>query len=282
MAGDMELFRGWFVDTVNTRVKGLYEEADFLKREPPGGAFEDLLRSPEPLARFTAVHRLGKPDLAQVTLLLAAARKENDWLIQREMILAFGRSDDLRVESVLADAVRNPAGDLGEVAAPLLGRFRGTTPMLVKLAVNRNPHVALRALHALAQNNDPAATSALIKLADSPNLWVRPVAVRALGKRDGPTVTAKLLSILQTAKDTGTLREACDALGRTKDPAMEKPLLALMNRALSELHDNDVREAASDALESITGLQIGPFEDEWKRVITESKTNTAHSSSSGH
>jgi len=267
MAGDMELFRGWFADTANTQVKGLYEEADFLKREPPGGAFEDLVRSPEPLARFTALHRLRKPDSAQVTLLLAAARKENDWLIQREMVLALGRSDDPRVESVFADVVRNPAGDLGEVAAPLLGRFRAATPMLVKLAVNRDPHLALRALRALAQNDDPAATPALIKLADSPDPWVRPAAVRALGKRDGAAVTAKLLSILQTAKDTGTLREACDALGRTKDPAMDKPLLALMNRALNELHDNDVRQAASDALESITGLQIGPFEDEWKRVI---------------
>jgi len=183
------------------------------------------------------------------------------------MVLALGRSDDPRVESVFADVVRNPAGDLGEVAAPLLGRFRAATPMLVKLAVNRDPHLALRALRALAQNDDPAATPALIKLADSPDPWVRPAAVRALGKRDGAAVTAKLLSILQTAKDTGTLREACDALGRTKDPAMDKPLLALMNRALNELHDNDVRQAASDALESITGLQIGPFEDEWKRVI---------------
>lgn len=80
-------------------------------------------------------------------------------------------------------------------------------------------------------------------------------------------MTQKLLSLLQTANDTGTLREACDALGRSKDAALEKPLLALMNRALNQLHDNDVREAASDALESITGLQIGPFEDEWKRLV---------------
>ena len=269
-SGDIHLFRGWFGDWYNPYVKRMYQEADFLRRAPAvqkAGPPEALLGDPDPLVRFVAVSRVEKPNAAQTALLLKALGTETEWVVERRIVDALGASGSAAAVPVLADLLKDPKRGLDRVAAAALGRIGApATQTLLGFASGKDPRLVDNALAALAQYDDPAATSALLSLAEDARAPMRALAARALGRRPAPNVTAKLVAMLDD-KQAAVVMAACDALGQSKDRAATKPLVGLIVRSVTELHDNKIREAAGDALEAITGLQFGPAEAKWKKAL---------------
>ena len=102
-------------------------------------------------------------------------------------------------------------------------------------------------------------------------MWpCRRAAIRALGVHRSPESLAKLVLLLRET-DKDVLMAACAALGRQKDRTAVKPLVELIERSVTSLHDNDVRMASGDALEAITGLEYGPFERAWRTALDAGK-----------
>jgi hypothetical protein len=64
---------------------------------------------------------------------------------------------------------------------------------------------------------------------------------------------------------------ACGALARQRRKTAVRPLVELIERSVADLHDNDVRLAAGDALEAITGFEFGPYERSWREALEAGK-----------
>ena len=122
------------------------------------------------------------------------------------------------------------------------------------------------ALRALAQYDDPAATSAVLPLTESPEASTRALAARALGSRPSPEGTARLIALLDDKQDSVACA-ACAALGRLKDRSAIQALVEIDVRT----RNNAVHEAAGRALEAITGLEYGTYAERWKKALDEGK-----------
>jgi HEAT repeat protein len=268
VGGDIHLFRGWLGDPVNQQMKRLYQEADYVRRARTAPAAErplaEALAASDPLTRWAAVNRVKAGDKEAVAVILTLLRKEQDWVVQKRMVEVLGASADAAAVPALVPLVRDRAGGLDPFAAAALGQL-GTLAegALLALADDQDPTVAVQAIVALGQIGTPKALPLLLELADSRRPAVRRAAIRALGGHRAPQSLAKLLSLLGET-DKGLLIAACGGLGRQKDKAAVKPLLELIERSARRLHDDDVRVAAGDALEAITGLEYGPYERAWQ------------------
>jgi HEAT repeat protein len=106
----------------------------------------------------------------------------------------------------------------------------------------------------------------LLALVDSTNPQVREQAIRALGKCPTEESVNKLLALL-AGDNVNELMATCAALGQLKDPRAITPLVATIERSVQTIRDNNVRMAAGDALEAITGKQYGPYEQQWRRAL---------------
>lgn len=274
MGGDMYLFLSWFSDQHNSYVKRMYQEADFLRRAAKvqkTGPLEVLLGDADPLVRFVAVSRVEKPNAVQTAALLKALDAESEWVVQRRIVDALGAAGNAAAVPALAELLKDSKRGLDRVAAPALGRIGApATKTLLDFATGKDQRLADNALLALAQYDDPAATGAILALADDAKPSLRATAARALGRRHAPNVTAKLVTMLDD-KTPAVVLAACAALGQTKDRAAVKPLVNLILRSVVELKNNTIREAAGDALETITGLQYGPYEAKWKKALDDGK-----------
>ena len=271
MGGDIHLFRGWFGDTDNTYIKHLYEEVDFFRRTSSvqkTGSLEALLADPDPLVRFTAVSRLNKPNSEQVTTLVKALGSEKEWVVQRRIVEALGASGDASAVPLLAGLLKDASG-LGRFAATALGQIGApATQTLLGLAADKDRRLVEMSLQALARYGDPAATATLLSLTERPDASLRALAARALGARAAPEITARLLALLED-KEAAVSIAACASLGRLKERTAIKPLVDLIVRSVSQLHNNDIRSAAGNALEAITGFEYGPYEARWKKALDE-------------
>jgi HEAT repeat protein len=274
-AGDLHLFRGWFGDPVNQHVTRLYREADLLRRHagaaPRTGNLDALLDDADPLARFGALQGLARPDAEQAALIAKRLPAEQDWLVQKRMIEALGASGGAAAVPVLADLLKDPKRGLDCFAARALGRIGPpATAALVELAAAKDPRIAEQALLALAGYEDPKAEPAVLAAAGDARPALRKLAARALGRQKTPAAAARLIELLRD-KDRGVVSEACGALGQLKDRTAIEPLVDLIERAVKELRDNDVRLAAGQALEAITGREHGPFEQRWRKDLKEGR-----------
>ncbi len=266
--GDIHLFRGWFGDTHNRLVAEMQREIALRRAAPPaGGALEARLASAEPAVRYHALARLAKPDAAQAALIARLFPAEKDWLVQREMAKALGRSGAAAAVPVLVDLLKDPQRHLDAVAAEALGALGpAATKALVELAGGSDPRLVERAIAALGRGGDPAALPALLEHAKSGKARLRELAADALGGGSDPAVTARLIELLKDPEKS-VLRAACGALGKRRDRAAIRPLVDLIERSVKELKDNDVRTAAGQALEAITGEQHGPYEQRWRKAV---------------
>ena len=269
MGGDIHLFRGWFGDTDNTYIKQLYEEVDFIRRAASlqkNDSLETMLADTDPLVRFTAVSRLTKPDAVQAATLVKALGSEKEWVVRRRIVEALGASGDASAVPVLAGLAKDPSG-LGRFAATALGQIGApATQTLLGLAADKDRRLVEMSLQALAGYGDPAATPVLLSLTERPDAPLRALAARALGARAAPEVTARLLALLED-KEAAVVCAACASLGKLKERTATKALVDSIVRAASQLHNNDIRSAAGNALEAITGFEYGPYEARWKKAL---------------
>lgn len=271
--GDIHLFRGWFADPRNQEVKRLYREAEMLRSAASvsarTGPLETLLSDGDPAVRYACLGRARRLEPAQAALVARRLESEQDWVVQKKMIEALGESGAPEAVPVLAGFVRDASRGLDSFAAVALGRIgRPATQALLELSAAADQRIVERALLALAQYDDPAALDRLLELSAHARPELRSLAARALGLRKAPDATSRLVAMLGD-QDRRIVVEACRALGRLKDRAAVKPLVETVERAVTVLKDNDVRLAAGEALEAITGLQHGPFEQRWRRALAE-------------
>jgi len=275
MWGDVHLFPCWYGDILNTYVKLMYQDADFLRRAPSvrtPGPFKNELHDRDALVRFAAVFRATKPDAAQTALLIKALNSEREWVVQRQIVEALGRSGSAAPVRALAGVLRDEKRGLSVFAASALGNIGApATKALLELAFGSDQGLALAGLDALAHGDDPAATPALISMTENPDPKIRILAVLALGTRPSSNVAARLTAMLEGEQQPPVLRAICDSLGKINDRAAVRPLVNLMVRSVKELHDNDIRAAAGDALEALTGLQYGYNEARWQKAMDDGK-----------
>ncbi len=270
--GDIHLFRGWFGDPVNQLVKRLYQEADYVRRartmRPAERPLTEALAERDPWTHWLALNRVKAGDKEAAAVIVRRLPEEQDWVVQKRMIEVLGTSGDTAAVPVLVPLVRDRAGGLDHFAAVALGRLGAAAGRaLVELARDADPGVVEKAIVALGEIEEPKALPVLLALADSPKPAVRRAATRALGVYRTPESLAKLVSLLKET-DKDVLIAACGALGRRKDKAAVKPLVELIERSVASLRDNDVRTAAGDALEAITGLEYGPYERAWRAAFS--------------
>jgi hypothetical protein len=274
-AGDIQLFRGWFADSRNALVKQLYHEADVLRRArssaPPPRSLASGLADKDPLMRWLAVDRANPKDHEASTTLVRRVAFETDWTVRKKMIEAMGESRNSAAVSALVPFVRDGRLHLDHFAATALGQIgRPSGPILAQLAADKDPRVAEQALGALENVDEPRSLTLLLELADRSKDPLRQPAIRALGGQTSPKSVTKLITLLKES-DRGVLIAACGALARQRSKAAVKPLVDLIERSVSVLHDNDVRLAAGDALEAITGLEFGPYETSWRAALKAGK-----------
>jgi HEAT repeat protein len=269
-AGTVHLFRGWFADPRNVMVQHLYQEVEFLRRGASldlSGSLQEQLADNDPLVRFTAVTRLKNPSAGQTELLLKALRKETDWVVARNIVQVLGHPGNNPAVPFLVDLLKDSKRGLDVFAAQSLGRIGpGVGPSMDLLATGKDPRLATSALQVLAQFDDPASVPTLLKLTQSSSAVIRGQAARALARRHSPAVSARLIEMLKD-EDLTVIAEACNALGQAQDRTAIKPLVELVVRSVTELKNNRVREAAGDALESITGKQFSVFHNLWKQAL---------------
>jgi len=273
--GDIHLFRGWFPDAPNSLVKQLYREADFIQRSraspSPVRSLTSGLVDKDPLVRWLAVARAKPVNHNVISAIARRLAAETDWVVRKKMIEVLGNSRDPAAVLALVPLAGDSRAQLIPFAASALGRLgRPAGPALARLAADDDPHVAESALVALAEVDEPKAVPLLLKLAENSPLSLRRAAIRALGGQSSPECTPKLVSLLKE-KDRGVLIAACAALARQRRKPAVKPLVELIERSVTDLHDNDVRLAAGDALEAITGLEFGPYEQSWRAALDAGK-----------
>ncbi len=148
---------------------------------------------------------------------------------------------------------------LGQIGPP-------ATQTLLGLTHDKDPRLAEAALMALGQYDDPGALPALLTLTAESSTAMRALAAKALSRRASPETVARLIAMLDD-KDEKCRIAACASLGRLRERTAIRPLVNLILRAVTELKNNTIREAAGDALEAITGLQYGPAETKWKKAL---------------
>jgi HEAT repeat protein len=276
LAGDIYMFRAWFGDRINTFLRYLRNEVDYIKASETAEWTGDLsagLADDDAIMRYRAVVSIEKPDAAQTALLLAAVESEKDWVVQRRMVLALGASEDPAVIPVLEKLATNPQTHLYAAACEALGAIGApATPVLLAIAQGDNRNAATSALRALARYDDPAATPVLLQMAQDTARPAeqRALAVTALTPRPSPEVSRVLIELLD-GTEAQVLIATCRALAAQNDRDAIGPLVALILRSVQTLKNNHVRAAAGDALDQLTGLQLGTFENQWKRALEEGR-----------
>lgn len=262
LAGDIHLFRGWFGDTPNPFIRRCYQEAALQR-----ATAQPDLAGAEPAARYAAVAAMRKPDAAQVTALIARLAAEPEWVVRRRIVVALGDSGAAAAVAPLAALASGKSDGLDGFALAVLARLGAPgTPALAALAAGTDAARRERALKALADSADPGKDAVLLPLLAHEQARVRALAARALGPGNG----ARLIALLDDP-DKEVRRAACAALGRHREAAAIAPLVATIQRAVTEWKDNDLRSAAGAALEAITGQQHGPFEGRWAKALADGK-----------
>jgi len=272
LRGDIHSFPCWYGDPLNIDVKRMYQDADYHRRAAllrTPGPFKDELHDRDPMVRYAAVSQAAKPDAGQIALLINALHWEREWVVRRQIVEALGRSGAAPAAPALAHLVREDTDGLSGFAASALGKIGApATQTLLSLAFDRDQGIALAGLEALTYGNDPAATAALITLTENPDPKIRTLAALALGTRPTPETAARLTAMMEDNRQpTPVLCAVCESLGKINDRAAVRPLVNLIVRCARELHDNEVRAAAGDALEALTGLQYGYDENRWLKAI---------------
>ena len=276
LGGDIQLFRGWFGDPRNQDVKCVYREADYVRRaavaRPKVAPLADALASDDPVTRYAALDAVtpGRPGAAEA--ILTHAPKETDWVIRKRIAQALGTLGDGRAVELLAGWVRDPRAKLDHFAAEAMGKIGPPAAgMLIELAGDADQRVAVAALGAFSKFDAPRALPTILKLADSENRPVRVAALRALGAQHGDAAVSKLIALLGYEDRIDVLVGACESLGRLRDRRAVNPLVETIERAVTTLRNNPLREAAGDALEAITGKQFGPYERRWLKALGDGK-----------
>lgn len=272
LGGDIHLFRGWFGDSMNTKVKHLYQEVAYLHdaAQAPlkGMTLANALKDSRPLIRYEALLQVKPTDANAISTILSAAPTEKDWVVLRKMVTLLGASKNAAAVPLLAELLKDNSKDMDSFAAQALGQLGSvSTAILLPLVTDKDTRIAQRALQALTSYADEQALPTIITLTDSTDPQVRLQAISALGAYHTDAAVEKLLTLL-TSDDPAQLIATCNALGRTKDRRAIAPLVKTIERSVAKpISDNNVRSAAGDALEAITGKQFGPFEQNWRRAF---------------
>jgi hypothetical protein len=264
VAGDIHVFRGWFGDTPNPFIRRCYQEADLVR-----AAAKPELAGADPAARYAAVAAMLKPDAMQVAQLVGRLAIETDWVVRRRIHVALGDSGLAAAVPPLVAAADDKTG-LDGFAITALGRLgKPATSALGVLAAGGDANRRERALRALAAYEDPAKDAILLPLTSQQMARVRELATRALGAGNTP----RLIELLEDP-DKAVRRAAAQSLGRLKDPSAIEALVRVMQRAVTEWKDNDLRSDIGAALEAITGRQHGPFEGRWAKALKNGQLTT--------
>jgi HEAT repeat protein len=273
--GDIHLFRGWFGDSRNTDVKRLNQDVDYL-RKAPAVQLKDLtvekaLQSTEPITRYAALTTVKADDKDSILLILKMISTEKDWVVQKQMIALLGASGEEKSIPVLISILKDKSRNLDYFAARALGKIGiPATGALIELLSDKDSRIVEKSLLALSMYQDEKSLPAILPLTEHKNLSVGAAATRALGKYKNAESVDKLIALLDSDKPE-IIMAACASLGEIKDKKACKPLVDTIVKAVTVLKNNNLRAAAGDALESITGLEYGPHEQRWKKALADGK-----------
>ena len=274
--GDVQVFRAWFNDWANDFVKLLAQEKNYILGSDEvrlSGDLASQLTDSDKIVRYVAIQSLATPDRQQAQQLLEALEAEKDWVLRRQIINKLGEWRYTPAIPALSALANDGNAKLEYPAIMALAQMgEEATRELHSLATEGSRRVREYALRGFRVNTDPRATPALLKLAEGDNAHITALAVAAIGKRFSPEVETTLIGLLEST-NPAILQAACKALGDNQSQAAIEPLVKLVNRAVSTLRNNHVRVAAGSALESITGLRYGPYEQAWKRAFEAGNLN---------
>jgi hypothetical protein len=141
-------------------------------------------------------------------------------------------------------------------------KVEATRLLSLKLAEGREPAVT-RALicRTLGEIGRPEAREALLKAIDDQEPLIREAACRALGKVGTPADTVVLARVMSADSDPDCRIAAIEGIRnfREPDPRVEIVLVDAL-----ENPDPAIRLAAYEALQVITGLDLGPDAKAWR------------------
>jgi len=268
-AGDILLFRGWFGDTANGQIARLHQELALQRAADalPLGGVTAQLAAADATTRYAALLRLDKPNADQAAALLARLGSESEWVVKRRLVVALGTNRIAAAVPALVSLLTDRNAGLDRFAATALGQIgEPATSALVELLADKDARVARMALDALAVSGDAKALLPVLALSRSENKQLREAVAKALGAYSAPEAATRLIELLADPEKSVMLA-AIRALGRIRDRTAIEPLVRLIERAVTELKDNNIRAAAGEALEAITNQQHGPFHDRWRKAF---------------
>ena len=287
-SGDIFLFRGWFGDPVNDRIRQAYQEAFFRQQILPAkvaaASREEIvafLEDPEPTVRFYAVEKVGKQKNASaVPSLVKIMKNDSEWVVRRSAAEALGRIGGQEAMDALSEALLDSklgiqyfaAMALGEIGAPAVGllsqALQGQDARLWEYAASGL--VRIRDQEALRQR------IAILEADGSHALAAQRVVVGDLAANPDKQALEALLGLLQRAPahfKTDIIR----ALGAIKDERIIEPLLAILESKEDGLYY--AKKEAMFALEAVTGREgnipgrPGGGEDAaaWRKILNRPK-----------
>ena len=235
------------------------------------GDFASQLASPDPKNRYLAVNSLSHPDAAQTAPLLKAIETEQEWVIKRRIVLALGRSSSPDAVPVLKRLAGDSKAKLSVAATKALASHGAEgVNALVEFAGTGDGKLSPYAIRALSLTDDPTAVAPLLKMTESNNPAIQSLAINALASRPTPEVQARLRSLLD-GDNPQVLIAACKVLAAQKDKTAVPKLVELIVRSVKTLKSNPVREAAGNALDSLTDYRYGTFETLWQKALDQGR-----------
>ncbi|MEK6678529.1 MAG: HEAT repeat domain-containing protein [Nitrospirota bacterium] len=162
-------------------------------------------------------------------------------------------------------------GIIGKEAAP-------AAPFLIDMLKDKNEDVRVNVAIALGKIGDPRAVEPLIIVLKDEDEDVRFSSALALGNIKDPRAVEPLIVALNKKEEEVLRRSAAEALGNIKDLSAVEPLIAILKGEplIATLKDDDdgdvyVRKSAKEALEKISGNNLGYDHAKWQAWWAENK-----------
>jgi len=282
--GDLLLFRGWFGDHRNTRVRQAWMEAEF-KNKPVSDrvaaagknvqTLVESLRDDDPVVRFQTAVALGERKAGAAALALAAQRDEV-WNVRRAAVEALGGIGGQPAIAALSKTLADSQSDLRYFAATAMGDIGAAAIPALMRALEGNDAAQWEAVAAgLGRIDSPMVVPVMERVLreESPHAYAAQMEVLASLHRNPRPQLLNAVAALLADGPGGRRTKAAETLGAFKDERAIEPLIQLLEKTDGDLYY--AKKAAMFALEDITGYDGaepgkgggGESAEKWRKIL---------------